>query len=80
MATTNECPTLLQLLEQDVFDLFFGAADTSDTSANNMGGATELADTTLPQEMRGADLDAFFLQAYENLQEENFTVQSTSFC
>lgn len=50
MTTTNECSVLLQLVEQDIFNLFFGATDTSDISTNNMGGATEFADTTLPQE------------------------------
>lgn len=72
MATTNECPTLFQLLERDLFDSFFGTTDA--TGANNIGGATELAATTSLQEMGGAGLDALFLQAYENLDEKQSQV------
>ena len=72
MATTNENESLIDLLEQDVFDTFFTAA--VDTAAAppvaevNMGGVTgsELLRATSPAwELGGAEFDALFMQAWE---------------
>ena len=75
MTTTNECPTLLQLLDQDVFDSFFGTV--VDTSANNMGGATELAVSTSPQEV---GLELILTHSFYELTTTNIAIQNTSLC